>query len=52
MVALKPPYSMFQVVLLAPPLLALWLALSYSDFVPSKAKHERTGRPTDKNKPE
>ena len=33
MVALKPPYTFFHVVLLGPPCLALWIALSYYDYV-------------------
>jgi hypothetical protein len=34
---MKPPYSSFHVVLVGPPLLAIWIALSYYDFVPHKA---------------
>jgi hypothetical protein len=50
LVALKPPYSLFHVVLLGPPLLAVWVALSYYDFVPEKDVPKAVQRESDKKK--
>jgi len=35
LVAVKPPWSAFHAVLVGPPLLALWIALSYHEYIPS-----------------
>ena len=49
LVAVKPPYSMFNIVLLGPPLLALWIAFSYEEYVPRNLYGKSA---TEKAKPE
>eukprot|EP00614_Pseudopedinella_elastica_P027095 CAMPEP_0172627264 /NCGR_PEP_ID=MMETSP1068-20121228/155303_1 /TAXON_ID=35684 /ORGANISM="Pseudopedinella elastica, Strain CCMP716" /LENGTH=137 /DNA_ID=CAMNT_0013437089 /DNA_START=140 /DNA_END=553 /DNA_ORIENTATION=+ len=41
-VLVKPPYSLFHVVLLGPPLLAIWILLEYQEFVPKQKDAQKT----------
>jgi cytochrome c-type biogenesis protein CcmH/NrfF len=41
LVAVKPPYSMFNIVLIVPPILALLILFSFDVYVPRTSKKQK-----------